>query len=137
MSGLSVRRHLTDLITSSRKQCLLWVFYSYTVFYTYTVFYSCDLISTLQVLEFTITASQPLYSPAFLEMLVWHNESLRQVFSLVVWISATKLDDFYHSGFSDHCLKLYCYIHNISADISSGLLQVFVEFGSLHGTSNE
>ena len=44
---------------------------------------------------------------------------------------------FYYSGFSDYCFHLYCYIHNISADIASGLLQVFlVELRSLHGTSN-
>ena len=28
---------------------------------------------------------------------------------IVVWISETKLEDFYHSGFSDYCLHLYCY----------------------------
>ena len=41
-------------------------------------------------------------------------------------------------GYSDYCLQLYCYIHNISADASFGLLQVFcVELWSLHGTSNQ
>ena len=25
----------------------------------------------------------------------------------------------YHSGFSDYCLHLYCYIHNVLADVSS------------------
>ena len=34
-----------------------------------------------------------------------------------------------------YCLYL-CYFHNVSANISSGLLQVFVELGNLHGTSN-
>ena len=38
--------------------------------------------------------------------------------------------------FSDYCLHLYCYFHNVSAYMSSGLLQVFVELGNLHGTSN-
>ena len=34
-------------------------------------------------------------------------------------------------------LHLYCYINNVSVDMSSGLLQVFfVELGNLHGTSN-
>ena len=33
----------------------------------------------------------------------------------------------YHLGFSDYCLHLYCYFHNVSADMSSDLLQVFVE----------
>ena len=47
-----------------------------------------------------------------------------------------KLNEFYHSGFSDYCLHLYCYIYNVSADMSSGLLQVFVELEILHGTSN-
>ena len=42
----------------------------------------------------------------------------------VVWIFEMKLDDF------------YCYFHNVLADMSSGLLQVFVELGNLHGTSN-
>ena len=43
---------------------------------------------------------------------------------------------FYHKGFSDYCLHLYCYFHNVSADMSSGFLQVFVELRNLHGTSN-
>ena len=43
---------------------------------------------------------------------------------------------FYHQGFSDYCLRLYCYFHNVSADMSFGLLQVFVELENLHGTSN-
>ena len=33
----------------------------------------------------------------------------------------TKLADFYHS---DYCLHLYCYFRNVSADMSSGLLQL-------------
>ena len=33
-------------------------------------------------------------------------------------------------------LPLYCFFHNVSADMSSDLLQVFVEFGNLQGTSN-
>ena len=44
---------------------------------------------------------------------------------------------FYLSRFSDYCLHLNCYIHNVSADMSSGLLQVLlVELVSLHETSN-
>ena len=43
---------------------------------------------------------------------------------------------FYHLKFLDYCRYLYCYFHNVSADMSSGLHQVFVELGSLHGTSN-
>ena len=35
-------------------------------------------------------------------------------------------DDFYQSGFSDYSLHIYLYIHNISADASLGLLQVFL-----------
>ena len=43
---------------------------------------------------------------------------------------------YYYSGFSDYC-HLYCYIHNVSADESPGLLQLFlVELESLCGTSN-
>ena len=41
-----------------------------------------------------------------------------------VWISETKLGDFYHSRFSDYCLHLYCFIQNVSADMSTGLLHV-------------
>ena len=44
--------------------------------------------------------------------------------------------DFYHEGFSDYCLPLYCNFLNLSADMSSGLLQVFVKLRNLHGTSN-
>ena len=54
----------------------------------------------------------------------------------VVWISDMNLDDFYHSGFSDCCLQRYCYIESVSADMSSGLLQVFVELWRRHRTSN-
>ena len=39
-------------------------------------------------------------------------------------------------GFSDYCLHLYCYFHNVSADMSTGLLQIFVELGNLDETSN-
>ena len=48
----------------------------------------------------------------------------------------TKLDDFYSSEFLNYCLHLYYYIHNVLANMSSGLLQVFVKLGSLHRTSN-
>ena len=34
-----------------------------------------------------------------------------------------KLDGFYHLEYLDYCLHLYCYIHNVSADMSVGLLQ--------------
>ena len=51
------------------------------------------------------------------------------LFYLIKW-------NFYHQGFSDYCLHLYYYFHNASADMSSGLLQVFVELGNLYGTSN-
>ena len=37
-----------------------------------------------------------------------------------------KPDDLYHRVFSDYCLHLYCYFQKVSADISSGLIQVFV-----------
>ena len=43
---------------------------------------------------------------------------------------------FYCSGFLDDRRHLYCYIHNISTDISSGL-QVFIKLRSLHGTLNQ
>ena len=43
----------------------------------------------------------------------------------------------YHSGFLCYCLHLYYYIHDVSSDMSSGFLQVFlIELRSLHGTSN-
>ena len=49
-----------------------------------------------------------------------------------------KLDNFYHLVDSDYRLHLYYYyIHNISADASMGLLQVFhVKLGKLDGTLN-
>ena len=48
-----------------------------------------------------------------------------------------KKKNFYHLVYSNNCLHLYCYIHNVSADTSFGLLKGFlVELGSLHGTSN-
>ena len=54
----------------------------------------------------------------------------------IIWISETKLDDFYHKRFPDYCLHLYRYLHNVLADMSSGLLQVFFELGNQHGTLN-
>ena len=39
----------------------------------------------------------------------------------------------YHYGFSDYFLHLYCYFQNVLADMSSGLLQVFVELGKRNG----
>ena len=35
-----------------------------------------------------------------------------------------KLDNFYRLVYSGDCLHLYCYIHNVSADVSFGLLQL-------------
>ena len=37
--------------------------------------------------------------------------------------------------FLDYCLYFYCYINNVLASMSSGLLEVFVEVGNLHRTS--
>ena len=56
---------------------------------------------------------------------------VKNALTLAVWIFETKLVDFYRSGFLDY-LHLYCYIHNVLANMSSGLLQVFIELGSLH-----
>ena len=39
--------------------------------------------------------------------------------------------------FLSFCLYHFCYIHNVSADVSFGFLQVFhVEFGSFHETES-
>ena len=35
-----------------------------------------------------------------------------------------KLDNFYHLSYSVNCLHLNSYIPNVSADVSSGLLQI-------------
>ena len=37
---------------------------------------------------------------------------------------------------SDYFLHLYCYFQNVSADMTSGLFQVFVELRNLHRTWN-
>ena len=47
-----------------------------------------------------------------------------RVYVSIVRISETKMDDFYYSGSSYNCLHLYCIIHNVSADMPSGLLPV-------------
>ena len=43
-------------------------------------------------------------------------------------LSMGQIELFYDSEFSDYCLHLFCYIHNVSADVSSdvssGLLPV-------------
>ena len=54
----------------------------------------------------------------------------------IVKMIKTENLDFYHKRFSNYCLHLYCYIHNVLADMSSNILQVFVKLGNLHGTSN-
>ena len=53
-----------------------------------------------------------------------HKQDLAVNDPQVVWISETKLD-FYHSRFSDYCLHFYCFIPNVSADMSSDL-QMFL-----------
>ena len=52
---------------------------------------------------------------------------------VVLFISLNFWDEAWFFSFSDYCLHLY--FHNVSADMLSGL-QVFVELGNLHGTSN-
>ena len=48
-----------------------------------------------------------------------------------------KLDNFYHFEYLGYCFHLYCYIHNVLAKVSFGLLQgIHVELLSLHGTLN-
>ena len=37
-----------------------------------------------------------------------------------------KLDNFYYLEYSEYCLDLSCYIHNVSTDASFGLPQVFI-----------
>ena len=59
-------------------------------------------------------------------------DNIRQLFKTCV----LTLCNFYHSGFSDYCLQFYCYIHNVSANMSSSFLQVFVKLRSLHETLN-
>ena len=49
-------------------------------------------------------------------------------------INKKKTKHFFHR--KDYCLHLYCYFHNVSADISSGLPQVLVELGNPYCTSN-
>ena len=44
--------------------------------------------------------------------------------------------DLYHLGFLDYCLHLYCYFHKVSANMSSGFLQVFVELGNFDRTTS-
>ena len=56
---------------------------------------------------------------------------------LSVKISVMKLDNFYHLEYSDYWPHLYCYTHNVLADISFSLLQVFhVKLRSQHKTLN-
>ena len=45
------------------------------------------------------------------------------------------LMSFIIKGFRNNS-HLYCYFHNVSGGMSSGLVQIFVEHGNLHGTSN-
>ena len=46
-----------------------------------------------------------------------------------------KLDNLYYLEYSDYCLPLHCYIHNILANMLFGLLQVFlIKLRYLHRT---
>ena len=56
--------------------------------------------------------------------------SFSNLITLIIFRAANKIN-FYHWRFSDYCLHLYCYFYHVSADMSSGLLQVFVELGNL------
>ena len=59
--------------------------------------------------------------------------------NLIVWISDSKFDEFYHSVFSDYGCHLYysCYINYVSADVFFRfLLVILVEFGSQRWTLN-
>ena len=42
----------------------------------------------------------------------------------------TKTSDFYHWGFSDYCLHLYCYFHNVSAGRSSAFFRCLSNSGT-------
>ena len=45
---------------------------------------------------------------------------------IYIYISATEyVGTFYHEEYSDYCFHLHYYIHNVSADMSFGLLQFF------------
>ena len=58
-------------------------------------------------------------------------------FFLFVWISEMKLDNYHFLKYLCYWPHLYCYNHNISADMFFGLLQVFhVKLGSPHRISN-
>ena len=54
---------------------------------------------------------------------------------IVVRIFWMKLDDFYHTGFSNYYLHLYCYIFNVSPKMSFSLLHVFIKLKILYRTS--
>ena len=53
---------------------------------------------------------------------------LFNVKSIVVWISGTERDRFYHWWFSKYCLHLYCYFHDVSGDKSSSYLYTYKHF---------
>ena len=48
-----------------------------------------------------------------------------------------RLDDYYYLRYSDYCPHLHCYLYNVSTDMPSGLLQIFlVGLGNLFGLGN-
>ena len=57
---------------------------------------------------------------------IWFSRTLKLYLWKVILITGfhwTRMNNFYHSGFSDYRLHLYCYIHDVSADKSSDLLK--------------
>ena len=70
-------------------------------------------------------------SPFTQQMFLWF-----KLINRLHWLSKflrQSLMIFYHY----YCLHLYCYFHNVTANMSSGLLQMFVKLGNLHGTLND
>ena len=55
---------------------------------------------------------------------------------LVSVINHYHINVFFIKGFRTIVFFFYCYFHNVLADMSSGLPQVFVELWNLHGTLN-
>ena len=100
-----------------------------------------------QLMEFSVSNSESIFktinSSLKLVLNVEYSKKYLQIplscvltsFNITQFKSLLFDGPFYHKGFSDYCLRLYCYFHNVSADVSSGLFQVFVKLRNLHGTS--
>ena len=114
------------------------IFYFSEEFFVFFFIPVCSMVSTPNISKYLYYSFSPSILMFFYTFHYKHVTFFNGKFHflLVILGPEVKKSHFYHWGFSDYCLHLYCYFHNVLADMFSGLLQVFVKLWNLQGTSN-